>query len=47
MQIHFLAKDEASRSNTSVCLTLDTDPANVKKLVGMLDTEGVAYDIGE
>lgn len=53
--IAFLAKTEAIRSNTSVCLTfvdprvaaLDTDgqQAFVKTLVGMLDKEGVAYDI--
>lgn len=43
---HFLAKNEAERSSTSVCLTLDTSPEDVKKLVAMLETEGVAYDIG-
>ncbi|MCP1200106.1 phosphoserine transaminase [Notoacmeibacter sp. MSK16QG-6] len=51
-----LAKDPATRSNTSVCLTI-TDPdvlaldadaqaAFAKALVGQLDKEGVAYDIG-
>ena len=43
---HFLAKDPATRSSTSVCLTLDTDPANVKKMVSMLEKADVAYDIG-
>ena len=43
---HFLAKDPATRSSTSVCLTLDTDPANVKKMVTMLEKADVAYDIG-
>jgi len=51
-----LAKDDATRSNTSVCLTI-VDPditalseeeqaAFAKRLVGRLDKEGVAYDIG-
>ncbi|WP_114389750.1 phosphoserine transaminase [Notoacmeibacter marinus] len=51
-----LAKDPSTRSNTSVCLTI-TDPdvlaldadgqaAFAKALVGQLDKEGVAYDIG-
>ncbi|RLQ88672.1 phosphoserine transaminase [Notoacmeibacter ruber] len=51
-----LAKDPATRSNTSVCLTI-TDPdvlaldadaqaAFAKGIVNQLDTEGVAYDIG-
>lgn len=44
--ISFLAKDPAHRSNTSVCLELDIDADKVKKLVSLLDTEGVAYDIG-
>jgi phosphoserine aminotransferase len=43
---HFLAKDKATRSNTSVCLTLDADPAVVKKMVAFLEAEDVAYDIG-
>jgi phosphoserine aminotransferase len=52
----FLAKDEATRSNTSVCLTivdpditgLDDDVQNAfaKSIVSMLDKEAVAYDIG-
>lgn len=51
-----LAKDEATRSNTSVCLLI-ADPeviakgpeavaAVAKGMVALLDKEGVAYDIG-
>ena len=54
--VDFLAKDPATRSNTSVCLVI-TDPAVAsapeaeqaafaKALVGLLDAEGVAFDIG-
>lgn len=52
----FLASDEATISNTSVCLKVvdpwfagldaDAQAAVPKKLAGMLDSEGVAYDIG-
>ncbi len=53
--IDFLAEDPATRSNTSVCLKI-TDPAFlsldgdgrkalVKRLGGLLDGEGVAFDI--
>ncbi|MEQ1936932.1 phosphoserine transaminase [Mesorhizobium sp. CN5-321] len=51
-----LAVDPATRSNTSVCLSivdpdvaaldLDGQAAFAKALVGLLDKEGVAYDIG-
>ncbi|MQM31231.1 MAG: phosphoserine transaminase, partial [Candidatus Accumulibacter phosphatis] len=44
--ISFLAKDPATRSNTSVCLSLELDAERVKKLVKLLDSEGVAFDIG-
>ena len=44
--IFFLAKDKATRSNTSVCLTLKANEDQVKKMVELLDTEAVAYDIG-
>lgn len=44
--IHFLAKEEATISNTSVCLTLDAEPEQVKAMIKLLDKEGVAYDIG-
>lgn len=44
--IDFLAKDPATRSSTSVCLTLDLTSDQIKKFVAMLDTEDVAYDIG-
>lgn len=53
--IDYLAKDEALRSNTSVCLEI-TDPAIaaltpqgraafIAALVGLLERQGVAYDI--
>lgn len=44
--IDFLAKEEKTRSNTSVCLSLDATPEQVKELVKLLDNEAVAYDIG-
>ncbi len=44
--IHFLAQEPETISNTSICLTIDTSPENVKKMVKLLDVEGVAYDIG-
>lgn len=44
--ISFLAKDQATRSNTSVCLNVALDPERVKKLVKLLESERVAYDIG-
>ena len=44
--ISFLAKDPATVSNTSVCLTLKASTDQVKKMVALLDAEGVAYDIG-
>mmetsp|Transcript_53465 Transcript_53465/g.159977 ORF Transcript_53465/g.159977 Transcript_53465/m.159977 type:complete len:427 (-) Transcript_53465:621-1901(-) len=44
--IDFLAKDKATRSSTSVCLTLDLDPDQIKKLVALLDDKEVALDIG-
>jgi len=52
----FLAEDKSIRSNTSVCLKVkdstftaldgDVQAGELKKLVKMLDGEGVAYDIG-
>lgn len=44
--IQFLAHDTSTRSNTSVCLTLDLEPEEVSKLIQLLAAEGVAYDIG-
>ncbi len=43
--IRFLAQTEATRSCTSVCLTLDLPDAQVKQLAKLLEAEGVAYDI--
>jgi phosphoserine aminotransferase len=53
--VEFLPKQEAIRSNTSVCLTIvdpavralspDAQGAFAKSLAGILDKEGVAYDI--
>jgi len=44
--IHFLAQQTDQISNTSVCLTLDLEPEQVKKIVKLLDSEAVAFDIG-
>jgi len=44
--IDFLAKDPAVRSNTSVCLTLDLSPEQIKAFVALLEKENVALDIG-
>jgi len=54
--VDYLAEDVAHRSTTSVCLRIidqrvatmdDSDQRSlVKKMVSMLDDEGVAYDIG-
>ncbi|WP_308815274.1 phosphoserine transaminase [Sphingomonas sp. GV3] len=41
-----LAEDPASRSRTSVCLTVDADEAVIKKMVSLLEAEDAAYDIG-
>ena len=41
-----LCADEATRSKTSVCLTVDGADENfIKKFAGLLDAEGAAYDI--
>ncbi|TNC82346.1 MAG: phosphoserine transaminase [Oleiphilus sp.] len=44
--IEFLAEDPATRSNTSVCLTLKLGADQTKALIKLLESEGVAYDIG-
>lgn len=44
--IHFLANDPATRSCTSVCLTVDLDADGVKAMVRLLDENRVAFDIG-
>jgi phosphoserine aminotransferase len=41
-----LAADPASRSKTSVCLTLDgADQDRIKRMAALLETEGAALDI--
>lgn len=44
--INFLAKDPATASSTSVCLTLDLTADEIKELVKILEHENVALDIG-
>ena len=44
--VDFLASKPETRSNTSVCLTIDLDPDQVKKLVKYLRENDIAYDIG-
>jgi phosphoserine aminotransferase len=43
---HHLAKVPNTRSNTSVCLTLDGPADAPKKMTKLLEKEGVAFDIG-
>jgi len=44
--ISFLAKDPATRSNTSVCLSVALPADKVGAMVKLLEAQGVAYDIG-
>jgi len=44
--IDFLAQEPSTLSNTSVCLTLKAESDQVKEMVKLLASEGVAYDIG-
>jgi phosphoserine aminotransferase len=44
--IDFLAQDEATLSNTSVCLTLKLDKDQTKRFISLLEAEAVAFDIG-
>lgn len=54
--VDFLAEDPKTRSNTSICLKITADwyqalpadeqAAKAKKIVKLLDTEGVGYDFG-
>ena len=44
--ISFLAKDQATRSNTSVCLIVRRSEEQVKQMAKLLEAEGVAFDIG-
>ena len=45
--LRFLAVDKASRSNTSICLTLpELTKEQVSALTKLLEKEGVAFDIG-
>ncbi|PKG39696.1 phosphoserine transaminase [Psychromonas sp. Urea-02u-13] len=44
--INFLASDEATRSNTSVCLSLDLTDEQIKQFIQVLADNQVAFDIG-
>lgn len=44
--IDFLAQDASIRSNTSVCLSLDLTPDQVKALIKLLAEHKVAFDVG-
>lgn len=43
--IDFLAQDPKLRSPTSVCFKLKLEEEQVKKMIGLLEDEGVAYDV--
>ncbi|HEX3048448.1 MAG TPA: phosphoserine transaminase [Bacillota bacterium] len=42
--VDFLAARKEIRSNTSVCLKVSLEPDQLKKMVQLLESEGVAYD---
>ena len=44
--ISFLAEDAISRSNTSVCLSVDLNDTQIKTFIKLLADNQVAYDIG-
>lgn len=44
--LNFLAQDLETVSNTSVCLSLDASPEQVKEIAKLLESESVAFDIG-
>jgi len=44
--LNFLAQDPETVSNTSVCLSLDVSPEQVKEIAQLLESESVAFDIG-
>jgi phosphoserine aminotransferase len=44
--LDFLAKDPATRSSTSVCLTLDMPANKLKAMISWMENESIAYDIG-
>ena len=44
--LSFLAQDSATVSNTSVCLSVDASPEQVKEITKRLEAEAVAFDIG-
>ena len=44
--LSFLARNPATVSNTSVCLSLDASPEQVKEILKLLEIEKVAFDIG-
>ncbi len=45
--VEFLAKEAATRSPTSICLTLPgSDPVVAKRMASLLEKEEVAFDIG-
>ena len=44
--LNFWAQDPETVSNTSVCLSLDASPEQVKEIAKLLESESVAFDIG-
>ena len=44
--LSFLARNPATVSNTSVCLSVDASPEQVKEILKLLEIEKVALDIG-
>ena len=44
--LNFLAQDPETVSNTSVCLSLDASPEQVKEIAKLLESDSVAFDIG-